>query len=118
MLGLLHEAMPVCPVCGRRIEGHQYKHIASTPLEAGNEGRLNAMLKAVRYHQWDVLAGFQDWQSTSADADVYLFRCPDGRYVMAVIYCPYELGDVYRLLHQEQIEADELPVKGDGWSQV
>jgi len=118
MRGLLSEAMPVCPVCGQQIENHHYRHIASTPLEAGKANRLDAMLKAVRGHQWDELAGFQDWQATSADADVYLFRCPDGRYVMAVIYCPYELGDIYKLVHQEQIEANELPVKEEAWRQV
>jgi hypothetical protein len=115
---LFDEAMPICPVCKQRIEGHRYRHIASTSLEEVKPNRLDAMLKAARCHRWGELAAFQEWVATSADADAYLLRCPDGRYFMAVIYCPYELEDIYKLLHQEQIEGHALPVNGGTWLQI
>ena len=76
------------------------------------------MIEAVRGHRWDDLRGFQGWKATSPDADVYLLKCPDGRYNLIVIYCPYELEDVYKLVHQEQIASEDVPVFDETWQHV
>ncbi len=76
------------------------------------------MMEAVRDHRWSDLRGFQDWKATSADADAYLLRCADGRYNLIVVYCPYELGDIYKLIHQEKIALEDAPVFDEAWQQV
>lgn len=109
---LLTDAMPLCPLCEEEMKVHLYQHIASTPLSPQAKERFDLMMRAAQGHKWDELARFQDWEATSPDADVYLLRCPDGRSLLAVIRCPYELGDVYKVIHQEQIEGTELPREG------
>lgn len=100
------------------IQGHLYRYIARTPLKAGKDDRSLAMMNAVQCHKWDELVTFQDWEPTSVAVDVYLFKCPDERQFIAVIYCPYELEDIYKLIRHEQIEPDNMPIKGDTWLQV
>jgi hypothetical protein len=115
---LLTKAMPLCPLCRQEITAHRYQHIASTPLGEQSKDSFKRMMSAVRSHQWDEVVRFQDWEATSADADVYVLGCPDGRFLMSVIYCPYQLEDIYKLLHYEQVEAFGLPIKADAWLPV
>jgi len=115
---LLTEAMPICPLCRQQMNVHRYQHIASTPFGGEAKGSFDSMMNAVKSHAWDELLGFQKWEGTSPDADVYLLECPDERLLLAVIYCPYELGDIYKLLHYEQVERSEVPIKKERWSQV
>jgi hypothetical protein len=117
MRELLNDAMPVCPICERIIHGHLCRYIARTPLKVGREDRFLEMMNAVQCHNWDELVTFQNWEPTSAAVDVYLFKCPDERQSIAVIYCPYELEDIYKLIHHEQIEPDNMQIKGDAWLQ-
>jgi hypothetical protein len=98
--------------------GHQYQRIACTAIGPDERQDFSAMMEAVRGHRWDDLRRFQNWQATSADADVYLFKCTDGRYNLAVIYCPYELEGVYRIVHQEQIAPEDAPISGEPWKNV
>ena len=115
---LLAEAMPLCPHCLREMSVHRYQHIASTPFGGEAKSTFDSMMSALKNHEWEKLLQFQQWEATSADADVYLLGCPDGRFLLVVIYCPYELGDVYKLLYQEKVEASEFPIKTDGWLEV
>jgi hypothetical protein len=98
--------------------GHQYQRIACAAIGPGERQDFSAMMEAVRGHRWDDLRRFQNWQATSADADAYLFKCTDGRYNLAVIYCPYELEGVYRIVHQEQIAPEAAPISGESWLDV
>lgn len=98
--------------------GHQYQRVASTAIGPEERQDFSAMLEAVRGHQWADLGRFQNWQATLADADVYLFKCTDGRYNLTVIYCPYELEGVYRIVHQEQLAPEDAPISGEPWVDV
>lgn len=112
------EAMPSCPVCEQHFEGHQYKRLASNPLNKDKKERYLAMMKAVNSHAWEELNSFQDWEGTSANAEVYLFRCPDIRYNLAVIYTPYALEDIVWLIRHEQIQSESLPAHTEPWRTV
>lgn len=115
---LLAETMPSCPVCGQQMPSHQYQPVARSPIGADSQESFHSMLEAARSHRWKELKDFQQWEATSADAEVFLFKCADGRYNLAIIYCPYDLGDIYKLMHQEQLQAEDLPISGDNWMQV
>ena len=88
--------------------------MAAKELPGFEANQWTARLQSALEH----VSGISCSSDSFADADVYLLRCPDERYLMTVIYCPYELGDIYKLVHQEQIEADEVPATGDAWRQV
>ena len=118
MHSMLAEAMPICLVCEQNIAGHSYRQIASTPLQSGTEENLHAMISAAREHRWNDLSRFQEWEGRCPDAEVYLFRCVDGRYNLAVLCTAFDLSDIDYVLHQEQLPPEDLPASACSWSLI
>jgi hypothetical protein len=52
------------------IQGHLFKHVASTPVSKGKSERSKAMIKSVRDADWEALSHFQEWEGSSASVDV------------------------------------------------
>lgn len=113
----MRRAIPVCPACQQALDGHFYQQIASIAFVEGREGVFPAMLEAVRSHQWEKLKSFQEWEGVLNDAVVYIFRCPNGRYSLFVIFDPFELYESYRLIHQEPLQADDSPILAKPWEE-
>ena len=70
MRSLISEVIPVCTICGLTIQGHLFKHVASTPVSKGKSERSKAMIKSVRDADWEALSHFQEWEGSSASVDV------------------------------------------------
>jgi len=109
--------MPFCPVCKQKTEGHDYQQIACTPLGVGKEESLQAMMDAMRLHQWEVLDRFHEWEGLAVNADVFLLRCSDGRFNLVLFLDPFELEDVWTLIRHEELGAQDLPILLGPWEQ-
>ena len=112
------QAMSICTVCGNPIQGHQYQQIASLPYKEGYAEKIEMLSEAVRHNRWDELSRFQEWEGVYADAVVWLFRCPDGRYNLTIIYDPFELSDSASLLRHKEVKPQDLPVLMSEWRVV
>jgi len=115
---LLEEAFPICRLCTGKMEGHEAAGIARWPLSRATQIQFEEMMAAVKRREWEQLKAFQRWEPLLPDAEVYLLRCPDGRYNLTVVYCPFELGDNYYALFQEEINESDLPEMSGGWRMV
>ncbi len=76
------------------------------------------MFEDVRSHRWDAVRSFQEWKGDLDDAEVFLLKCPDGRYTLIVIYSQFELWGMSKLLYSEELNAGDLPLAGNEWVQV
>lgn len=115
---LLGEVFHVCPICGQKMTKHRYVSVARAPLTPEKEKDFAAMMDAVRNHNWDLLRRFQEWEPLAADAEVYLIRCADGRFNLAVIYAAYSLSDVNYVIHQEELQESDIPPLAGDWQTV
>jgi hypothetical protein len=106
----LKEAMPLCPQCAGTMSGHVYQQAASLAVKEGNAGKLQEFFKTYDLNQWDKLSQFQEWDGTLDNVVAWLFRCPDGRHLLAIMYDPYELYDSVSILRQKQVDASGLPL--------
>src|SRR5579871_4555630 len=101
---LLAGLLSPCPRCGLSIDGHAYHLIAGTVLEPQRAGGLDALLAAVRNHDWKALRAFQNWEGAQNNAEVYAVRCSNASINVNVIFAPFALEDPYLLLHHQAVE--------------
>jgi hypothetical protein len=116
--GVVTDALPTCPLCQQPTSGHDYQLIASAPFKEENEENLKVLEEAFLSHDWPRLLTFQEWEGARDNADVILLKCPDGRYVMTIIYDPIGLEDCSSLLRQQEISVNDLPVLKKEWTKV
>jgi hypothetical protein len=114
----LKQAMPTCTLCGQPIQGHEYQEIASLPYKDGYAEKIEMMAESVRLNRWEELSQFQEWEGIHDDALVWLFRCPDGRYNLTIIFDAFELWDNASLLRHKEVNADDLPILMRDWKKV
>jgi hypothetical protein len=115
---LANEVFSTCHVCGKEMTGHAYIGLARSPLSPAHQSNFESMMSKVKAHRWDELKDFQHWEPLLPDAEVSVFRCPDGRFNLTVVYAAFELGDVDHLLFEEQLSADALPAALGEWKQI
>lgn len=100
---MLREIVPSCPSCGKPLDDHQYRLIATTPMQPGLE-RFRELLAAVRDQAWQNVAGFQTWEGNLVNAEVYGLQCPDKSLSVAIISAPFALEEPYTLMHQQRVD--------------
>jgi hypothetical protein len=105
--GRSEQIVPLCPQCGLRLEGHNYRLIATSILTPESLDAFNRMLGAARQGNWEELLTFQTWHGTHANAEVFLLRCPDGALSIVIISSPFALEDPHVLLYKEKINGVE-----------
>jgi hypothetical protein len=118
MRRLLSEVMPVCGVCKSAAEGHLFKSMASTPIREGQPDRPQALLHAIKQHDWTTMLSFNEWEGTLASVDAIGLKCPSGRCSVVALLSPYELSEPYVLLHQEVVSDCGGPLEGGYWGQI
>jgi hypothetical protein len=108
----------VCPRCQMSFSNHQYRLIAATVLKSGKLGSLSELMEAIRTQHWQKVFGFQDWEGTQANAEVFALRCPNDGLSLAVVRSPFSLNEPYILLHRQTVDENaemllrELPNYG------
>ena len=114
----LKQALPLCPLCGGAMNGHLYQQVASLPFKGVNSREVEDFFKAYELNQWAKLSQFQEWNGTLDNAVAWLFRCPDGRHLLTIMYDPYELYDSASILRQKQVDAGGLPLLQNDWQTI
>ena len=117
-VSLVGEVFHICPICGQNMGEHRYISFARVPLTREKQSDYTQMMDAVKNHEWNLLRDFQEWEPLAADAEVYLIRCPAGQYNLAVIYAAYSLGDVNYVIHQEELQLNDLPEVTADWQTI
>jgi hypothetical protein len=118
MRDLIVEVLPVCGICGLSIRGHQFKHVASTPIIKNQPDRPNELLSAVRKADLETLRHFQEWDGRLTSVDVIGLKCVDGRCSLAALWCPAQVEEPYSvMLQQPMLDCVGLP-DADFWGAV
>ena len=118
MRSLISEIIPLCMICGSTIQGHLFKHIASTPVSKRKSDRSKALIESVKDADWEALSPVQDWEGLSTSVDVVGLKCLDGRCSLAVLLCPAQLEEPYALMLQEPVSSCDGPLEGRFWGKI
>lgn len=101
---VLKEILPGCPTCGRPLVDHQYRLVATTPMQPDRLERFRELLAAVCSQEWQNVARLQTWVGDQVNAEVYGLRCPGQGLSVAIISAPFALGEPYTLLHLQIVD--------------
>lgn len=84
-------------------------------------GTFRELITAMRNHEWQKVAAFQNWEGNQANAEVYGLKCSDGRASAVVISAPFASEKSCTLMHEESIDdgaALETRPGSDTWHQL
>lgn len=118
MRSMISEIVPVCSICGLAIQGHLFKHVASTTITPGNSNRAETLIKSVRAADWVSILSFQDWDGLSTSVDVVGLKCVDERCSLAVLLCPAQLEEPYALMLQALVSDCDGPLANGFWGSI
>jgi hypothetical protein len=104
MRHLMHELVPMCSICQRPLEGHEYTSVAVAC-------RCEVMTDLIRLFQsrkWKDLFAVNNWIGTSPALNVYLISGPHAEGMAICVRHPFELDEVDELYLSTSLSAAEV----------
>lgn len=98
--------LPVCPICGRSLEGHRLGWLTQLPRSsnANVESQMDSQIESA---QWEAAQAAAQGGNTQDSLQWHLLACPSGRCVILKMLCPLGRNDRQTLLGQRMLSDQE-----------